>query len=60
MTNETAVWTNDPTMPNLIAEQLHPIDIAALVGPDASTHKPRVLMLYGSLRDTSYSRLLTY
>lgn len=53
-------WLDNPVMPNLVAEQLHPIDVAALVGPDASTHKPRVLMLYGSLRPQSYSRKLTF
>lgn len=61
MTNTVkAPWLDDPSMPNLVAQQLHPIDIAALTGPDASSHKPRVLMLYGSLRAASYSRLLTY
>ncbi|MEM6382230.1 MAG: arsenical resistance protein ArsH [Pseudomonadota bacterium] len=43
--------------PNLIAEHLHPIDAKAL--GDTLSHKPRVLMLYGSLRERSYSKLLT-
>ncbi|MDN3524642.1 arsenical resistance protein ArsH [Halomonas sabkhae] len=45
-------------LPNIDPEQLDPIDIDALVGPDASRHAPRILVLYGSLRERSYSRLL--
>ncbi|MEJ8563178.1 arsenical resistance protein ArsH [Yoonia sp. GPGPB17] len=44
-------------MPNLVAEALQPLDITALAGPDAPQHPPRILLLYGSLRETSYSRL---
>lgn len=44
-------------LPNIEPEQLQPIDIAALAGPDAPVHRPRILMLYGSLRERSYSRL---
>lgn len=44
-------------MPNLVAGALQPLDIPSLAGPDAPTHPPRILLLYGSLRDTSYSRL---
>ena len=47
-------------MPNLLADQLQPINHEALAGPGGSTHPVRVLMLYGSLRKTSYSRLQTY
>lgn len=43
-------------MPNLIAGQLKPLDVASLVGPDEPDHPPRILLLYGSLRETSYSR----
>ena len=43
-------------LPNLDAGQIHPIDVESLIGPDDSGHPPRVLMLYGSLRETSYSR----
>ncbi len=43
-------------MPNLVAGQLKPLDMAALVGPDEPDHPPRILLLYGSLRETSYSR----
>jgi arsenic resistance protein ArsH len=44
-------------MPNLVAEALAPLDIAALAGAGAPTHAPRILLLYGSLRDSSYSRM---
>jgi len=53
-------WKDDTSLPNLADNQLHPIDRAKLVGADASEHKPRVLMLYGSLRARSYSRFLTF
>ena len=43
-------------MPNVVPGALKPLDIAALVGPEGPDHPPRILLLYGSLRDTSYSR----
>ncbi|MGC6454589.1 MAG: arsenical resistance protein ArsH [Candidatus Puniceispirillaceae bacterium] len=43
--------------PNLREECLLPIDQDGLVPPGRSAHPPRILMLYGSLRDRSYSRL---
>lgn len=43
-------------LPNIGPASLRPIDIAALAGPGAATHPPRILMLYGSLRERSYSR----
>ncbi|WP_371815402.1 arsenical resistance protein ArsH [Agrobacterium sp. AGB01] len=43
--------------PALQAQHLHQPDLDAL-RPAFSTHKPRILILYGSLRDVSYSRLL--
>ncbi|WP_333474468.1 arsenical resistance protein ArsH [Mesorhizobium qingshengii] len=46
-------------MPNLDEEQFQPIDLQALLDAPRSIHKPRVLMLYGSLRERSYSRLAT-
>jgi arsenic resistance protein ArsH len=53
--------TDRPTpiedLPNIDPASLRPIDRAALAGPDAPTHPPRILMLYGSLRERSYSRL---
>ena len=50
----TDIDTSD--MPNIVTGALKPIDFAALVGPDEPSHPPRILLLYGSLRDTSYSR----
>jgi arsenic resistance protein ArsH len=46
-----------PDMPNLVGGALAPLDFAALAGPDAPNHPPKILLLYGSLRETSYSRL---
>lgn len=46
-------------LPNIDPECLHPIDVDALVGPDQSRHPPRILVLYGSLRERSYSRLVS-
>lgn len=43
-------------LPNIDAGSLRPIDAAALAGPDAPSHPQRILMLYGSLRERSYSR----
>ena len=50
----------DQTLPN-IAEELFAIPAQAQLEPASfATHKPRILMLYGSVRERSYSRLLTY
>ena len=46
-----------PDMPNLVGGALAPLDFAALAGPNAPNHPPKILLLYGSLRETSYSRL---
>ncbi|GLK74931.1 arsenical resistance protein ArsH [Methylopila jiangsuensis] len=45
-------------LPNLDEASFQPTDLSQLHGP-RSTHPPRVLLLYGSLRPVSYSRLLT-
>ncbi|UZJ44651.1 arsenical resistance protein ArsH [Marinimicrobium sp. C6131] len=39
--------------------QLQPVDVEALAGPGGPRHAPRILVLYGSLRERSYSRLLS-
>ena len=44
-------------MPNIAADALHPVDVTALAGPDDPGHPARILLLYGSLREISYSRL---
>jgi len=46
-------------LPNLRADVFQLPDPSRLAGPPRSTHPPRVLLLYGSLRKRSYSRLLT-
>jgi arsenic resistance protein ArsH len=51
---KTNIDTSD--MPNLIGEALKPLNFAALVGPNEPEHPPRILLLYGSLREQSYSR----
>lgn len=55
-----ALPTNvDDILPNISGEALHPIDQKALLTPRRASHKPRILMLYGSLRERSYSKLAT-
>ena len=46
-------------LPNVDLDQLHPIDVGTLVRAGDPTHRPRILVLYGSLRERSYSRLLS-
>lgn len=46
-------------LPNLDAEQVEIPDPLALM-PAQPAHKPRILLLYGSRRERSYSRLLTF
>ena len=48
---------NTDDMPNIVPGALQPLDIGALAHPDDPGHPPRILLLYGSLRDVSYSRL---
>ena len=44
------------TFPALQTQALPQIDVDALRAADDPGHKPRILLLYGSLRDASYSR----
>ncbi|WP_018915899.1 arsenical resistance protein ArsH [Vreelandella zhanjiangensis] len=44
-------------LPNIAPHELQPIDVDALTRPDAPRHPPRILVLYGSLRERSFSRL---
>jgi len=44
------------TLPALIAEALPQIDTELLKSPSDAGHKPRILLLYGSLHEQSYSR----
>ena len=43
-------------LPSLQADLLPAVDVEALKGGDDPGHKPRILLLYGSLRPQSYSR----
>ena len=47
------------TTPQLDDAAFRPIDRAKLLEPAPSSHPPRILLLYGSLRQRSFSRLLT-
>ena len=46
-------------LPNISGPHLDLPTLVSLAAPMISTHAPRILLLYGSLRATSYSRLLT-
>ncbi|MDP4593487.1 MAG: arsenical resistance protein ArsH [Beijerinckiaceae bacterium] len=46
-------------LPSVEAEHVHAMETGALALPDESDHPVRILMLYGSLRKHSYSRLMT-
>ncbi len=43
-------------LPALVRAALPQMDVDALKAPDDPGHPPRILLLYGSLRDASYSR----
>ena len=45
-------------LPNIVPEAFKAIDPTALHAA-MPAHRPRILLLYGSLRERSYSRLLT-
>ena len=45
-------------LPNIVAEAWEGPD-RELLAASGSAHRPRVLLLYGSLRERSYSRFLT-
>ncbi len=44
-------------LPHLVEDCLHPVDLDQLMPRARSHHPPRILILYGSLRERSYSRL---
>jgi arsenic resistance protein ArsH len=46
-------------MPNVASEHFDVPDLEKLSPKAAPTHPPRILLLYGSLRERSFSRLLT-
>lgn len=47
-------------LPNIDADRIRIPNIARLRGATPSTHPPRILLLYGSLRQRSYSRFMTF
>jgi arsenic resistance protein ArsH len=49
---------NDQPIPSLCAELLVPVDFNRLEPSERVGHPPRILLLYGSLRARSFSRLL--
>lgn len=56
--NPSSLTENVPdSLPNIDPDNLHPINVDALAGIDAPRHPPRILILYGSLRERSFSRL---
>ena len=46
-------------LPNLDQSLIDVATLDRLQGKEHSTHKPRILLLYGSTRERSFSRLLT-
>ncbi|MCR6478466.1 arsenical resistance protein ArsH [Variovorax sp. ZS18.2.2] len=46
-------------LPNVDPELFEKTDLNLLLPTQRSTHAPRILLLYGSVRERSYSRLLT-
>ena len=48
-----------PDTPNLDERHFELIDTDRLLSPERAAHSPRILLLYGSLRERSYSRLMT-
>ena len=49
---------NKTTLPNINFESIRPID-AKRLGSNLADNKPKILLLYGSLRERSFSRLAT-
>ncbi|OBY24317.1 arsenical resistance protein ArsH [Leisingera sp. JC1] len=43
-------------LPGIAADQLYPVEVDLLAAADDPRHPPRILLLYGSLREVSYSR----
>ncbi len=54
------MWAEQPSLPALDEQLLQVTDTERLWPATRSSHPPRILMLYGSARERSYSRLLTY
>lgn len=50
--------TDTTDLPNIDPAQFQPLDLAQLIPVERASHAPRILLLYGSVRERSYSRLL--
>ncbi len=50
---------SSPELPNVDAALFQQPDLQRLLPATRATHAPRILLLYGSLRERSYSRLVT-
>lgn len=44
-------------LPNINAQEIQAIDVKALIQPNDPQHAPKILVLYGSLRERSFSKL---
>ena len=53
-----AVTDTGDDLPNLVPGAFRPIDAGDYACPDDPRHPPRILILHGSLRERSFSRLL--
>lgn len=60
MKTASALPELEHSLPNLRPDAFRLPDTEALRGVLRSTHKPRILLLYGSLRSRSFSRFLTF
>lgn len=59
MRRETGLSDPIDTLPNIDEDALQPIDRDALLQPALGAHPPRILLLFDSVRERSYSRLAT-
>lgn len=55
--SDTTPFTLDTELPNIDFSKLTPIDVDALIGPHDDRQPIKILVLYGSLRERSFSRL---
>lgn len=51
---------DDERLPNIDGAQFQRPEAGLLTAVGSSTHAPRILLLYGSLRERSFSKLLTF
>ena len=54
----TGVEDGGHDLPNIEFSQMHPVDAELLKANDDPGHPPRILLLYGSLRKRSFSKLV--